>query len=84
MEDSKRYFWNASRKLEKKNAMDWVAEIADIDYSPRGHSWRQREIDSTDYRYEKGRSKINNEIPPKTPKDKHAGYIYKAEIQNAN
>lgn len=44
MEDSKRYFGNASRKLERKNAMDWVAETTDIDYCPRGHSGRQRKL----------------------------------------
>lgn len=83
MENSKRYFWNASRKLEKKNAMDWVAETTDIDYCPRGQ-WKAEEIDSTEYTYEKGRSKTNNEIPPKAPKDQQAGYIHKVEIENAN
>lgn len=83
MEDSKRYFWNASRKLEKKNAMDWAAETTDIDYCPRGHSGRQRKLIALNV-HEKGRVKTNNEIPPKAPKDQQAGYIHKVEIENAN
>lgn len=46
--------------------------------------WKAEEIDSTEYTYEKGRAKTNNEIPPKAPKDQQAGYIHKVEIENAN